>query len=53
MVVVGVNYRLGALGDLLHPAVSTGNRGTLDQIAALRWIKEHVGGLAATRHASH
>ncbi len=44
IVVVGVNYRLGALGYLLHPAVSNGNLGTLDQIAALRWIKEHVSG---------
>lgn len=44
IVVVGVNYRLGALGYLRHPAVSAGNLGTLDQIAALRWIKEHAGG---------
>lgn len=44
IVVVGVNYRLGALGYLLHPAVSGGNLGTLDQIAALRWIREHIGG---------
>lgn len=43
IVVVGVNYRLGALGYLLHPAVSKGNLGTLDQIAALRWITEHIG----------
>ncbi len=44
IVVVGVNYRLGVLGYLLHPAVSKGNLGTLDQIAALRWINEHIGG---------
>jgi para-nitrobenzyl esterase len=43
IVVVGVNYRLGVLGYLRHPAVSEGNLGTLDQITALRWIKEHVG----------
>jgi para-nitrobenzyl esterase len=43
IVVVGVNYRLGALGYLRHPAVSQGNLGTLDQIAALRWINEHAG----------
>jgi para-nitrobenzyl esterase len=44
IVVVGVNYRLGVLGYLRHPAVSDGNLGTLDQITALRWIKQHVGG---------
>ncbi len=49
IVVVGVNYRLGLLGYLLHPAVSRGNLGTLDQIAALRWIKEHVGGFGGDR----
>jgi len=42
IVVVGVNYRLGALGYLLHPAVSKGNLGTRDQVAALRWINAHV-----------
>ena len=44
IVVVGVNYRLGALGYLLHPAVSEGNLGTLDQIAALRWVRDHIAG---------
>jgi para-nitrobenzyl esterase len=49
IVVVSVNYRLGVLGYLLHPAVSGGNLGTLDQIAALRWISEHVGGFGGDR----
>jgi para-nitrobenzyl esterase len=50
LVVVGVNYRLGALGYLHCPGVSPGNLGTLDQIAALRWVREHIaafGGDAA------
>ncbi|MFM7684314.1 MAG: carboxylesterase/lipase family protein [Actinomycetota bacterium] len=37
-VVVTINYRLGALGFL-----GGGNWGTLDQICALRWVREHVG----------
>ncbi len=42
LVVVGVNYRLGALGYLHHPAISPGNTGTADQAAALRWIATHI-----------
>ena len=42
MVVVGVNFRLAALGFLWHPALNTENRSILDQIAALRWIQENI-----------
>ncbi len=42
LVVVGVNYRLGALGYLHHPAISPGNLGTADQAAALAWIEAHI-----------
>ncbi|MGH8979417.1 MAG: carboxylesterase/lipase family protein, partial [Acidimicrobiales bacterium] len=48
VVVVSVNYRLGALGFLAHPALQTedhdgyGNWGLLDQIAALGWVRDHV-----------
>lgn len=48
VVVVAVNYRLGALGFLAHPALNSGGVGTfgnwglLDQIAALRWIRDHI-----------
>ena len=42
VVVVGVNYRLGALGFLAHPAVSPGNLGLADMVAALAWVHENI-----------
>ncbi|WP_454199973.1 carboxylesterase family protein [Nocardia sp. Marseille-Q1738] len=42
IVVVSVSYRLGALGYLRAPGVSAGNLGLRDQIAALRWVREHI-----------
>lgn len=42
MVVVGVNYRLGALGYLCLDGVSPGNLGTADQIEALRWVRANI-----------
>lgn len=47
-VVVTVNYRLGALGWLAHPALAdaqTGawaNWGLQDQVAALRWVRDNI-----------
>jgi len=48
-IVVSVNYRLGALGFLAHPALSegasapsSGNLGNLDQIAALEWVQRNA-----------
>jgi para-nitrobenzyl esterase len=49
VIVVGMNYRLGALGFLAHPALNaesdkgvSGNYGLLDQIEALRWVQKNV-----------
>lgn len=43
MVVVTVNYRLGALGYLyLSPEFGPANPGLLDQAAALRWVRDGI-----------
>jgi para-nitrobenzyl esterase len=49
LVIVEPNYRLGVLGFLAHAELTaesgrhtSGNYGLLDQIAALRWVKENV-----------
>ncbi|MVA99007.1 carboxylesterase family protein [Nitratireductor sp. CAU 1489] len=44
VVVVGVNYRLGALGYLVAPGISDGNLGLLDQALALRVVRDIVAG---------
>ncbi|WP_246465382.1 carboxylesterase/lipase family protein [Novosphingobium jiangmenense] len=48
-VVVTINYRVGVLGFMAHPALtaesplgSSGNYGLLDQIAALKWVRANV-----------
>jgi len=46
---VTINYRVGPLGYLAHPALSaesernvSGNYGFLDQVAALKWVKTNI-----------
>jgi para-nitrobenzyl esterase len=41
VVVVTINYRLGALGYLYIPGV-TANVGQLDQILALKWVQDNI-----------
>jgi para-nitrobenzyl esterase len=43
VVVVSINYRLGALGFLrLDGLDGSGNLGILDQVAALRWVRDNI-----------
>jgi para-nitrobenzyl esterase len=51
LVVVTINYRLGAFGFLAHPDLTgeapyhaSGNYGLLDQIAAVKWVKDNIAG---------
>lgn len=50
VILVTINYRVGVFGYLAHEWLSeenpqgiSGNYGMLDQIAALRWVKENIG----------
>jgi para-nitrobenzyl esterase len=55
VVVVTVNYRLGALGFLDHPALAAtepaaGNFGIADQQAALRWMGRNIAQFGGDAH---
>ena len=48
VILVTINYRMGALGFLSHPELTaeqgtSGNYGMMDQIAALQWIRDNIG----------
>ncbi|HEY3753804.1 MAG TPA: carboxylesterase family protein [Pseudonocardiaceae bacterium] len=54
-IVVTINYRLGALGFLAHPALTgkggaSGNYGLMDQQAALRWVAQNIGQFGGDKH---
>jgi para-nitrobenzyl esterase len=49
VVVVTINYRLGMFGFIAHPELTaesphhaSGNYGILDQIAALKWVRDNI-----------
>src|SRR5688572_5743031 len=49
VVLVTVNYRLGVFGFMAHPELTresgrgtSGNYGMLDQVAALRWVRDNI-----------
>lgn len=50
VILVTINYRVGMMGFLSHPELTkesghlSGNYGLLDQIAALRWVRENIAG---------
>ena len=56
VVVVTINYRLGALGQLAHPALSaegggsSGNYGIMDQQAALKWVRHNISRFGGDKH---
>ena len=50
VILVTINYRLGALGYFAHPALTAAkprgealaNYGLMDQLAALRWVRDNI-----------
>jgi para-nitrobenzyl esterase len=55
VVVVTINYRLGLLGFMSHPAIDAeghlfSNYGILDQQAALRWVKMNITNFGGDEH---
>ncbi len=57
VILVSINYRVGVLGFLAHPWLSaedkdgvSGNYGILDQIAALKWVRENIGAFGGDAH---
>ncbi len=57
VVLVSINYRLGAFGWMAHPALSaesergvSGNYGILDSLAALQWVQDNIDQFGGDRN---
>jgi para-nitrobenzyl esterase len=58
VILVSVNYRLGALGWFAHPALTKeapkaqplANYGLMDQIAALKWVRRNIAAFGGDPH---
>jgi carboxylesterase type B len=55
IIVVTLHYRLGVLGFLAHPALTTaqgesGNYGFMDQQQALRWVRRNIAAFGGDPH---
>ena len=50
VVVVTINYRLGALGFLNLPSLGETNFGMRDQVAALRWVQDNIANFGGDAH---
>jgi para-nitrobenzyl esterase len=57
VIVVTINYRLGALGFLAHPALTaespyhtSGNYGIMDQQFALQWVQRNIAAFGGDPH---
>jgi len=57
VVLVTINYRLGAFGFFSHPELTeesenhaSGNYGLMDQVAALQWIQKNIAGFGGDPH---
>src|SRR3984957_3297886 len=53
VIIVSINYRLGAFGFMAHPAFDPAHNGSLgleDQREALRWVKRNIGAFGGDAH---